>query len=327
MDPPRQLEVVLVTEGNTALEIALSTGQANAIATVRTIEPSAINSPETLQLAESGNIDLFIFDQCAPEKLPQANTMFLGSIPPDQRWQASDTTGPLFIIDSNRSHPMLQYVDMGTVRIVEGRALTMPQGAVELIRTDAGILAGVAPRDAFQDAVLGMALTKRTADGSSHNTDWPIKRSFPVFLLNALEYLGGAVSSAGSKTIQPGQPAVLSLANRFDKIEIEQPDGKKIAINRTGQPQVIFTQTDDLGFYEAKPADTDRLLQMFTVNLFSEQESDIVPALEVKIGGEEIQARVAQSEIVRVEYWRWLLALALVILSLEWYLFNRRVAV
>ncbi len=327
LDPPRQLEVVLVTEGNTALEIALSTGQASAIATVRTIEPTEVNAPATLQLAESGNIDLFIYDQCAPEKLPQSNTMFLGSLPPDQRWQASELKGPLFIIDSNRSHPMLQYVDMGTVRIVEGSALTMPPGAVELIRSDAGILAGVAPRDAYQDAVLGMSLTKRTAEGSSPNTDWPIKRSFPVFLLNALEYLGGAVSSAGSRTIQPGQPAVLSLANRFDKIQIEQPDGKKVSVDRTGQPQVIFTQTEELGFYEAKPTETDRLLQMFTVNLFSEQESKLEPPLEVQIGGEAIEARGQQVAIVRVEYWRWLLALALLILSLEWYLYNRRVAV
>jgi hypothetical protein len=327
LDPPRQLDVVLVTEGNTALETALSTGQASAIARVRTISPASLASADMRQLADSGSIDLFIYDQCAPDRMPQANTLFLGSIPPGDRWQASEATGPLFVIDTSRTHPMLQYVDMGAVRIVEGRALTLPQGGVELVRTDAGILAGVAPRDAYQDAVLGMALSKRTADGSSPNTDWPIKRSFPVFLLNSLEYLGGALSSAGSKSIRPGQPAVLSLASRFDKIEIEQPSGQKIPVDRTGQPQVIFTQTDEPGFYGARPVEQDRLLQMFTVNLFSEQESNITPVSEIQLGGEKVAARASRTEITRFEYWRWLLAVALVLLSVEWYLYNRRVAV
>ncbi len=327
LDPPRQLEVVLVTEGNSALESALATEQAQAIASVRLIGPTDLATPEVQQLADSGSVDLFIYDQCAPEKMPEANTMFLGSLPPGDAWQASEPAGPLFVINTNRSHPMLQYVDMGTVRIVEGRALEMPVGGTELLRTDTGILMAVAPREAYQDAVLGMGLAKRTDEGVAPNTDWPIKRSFPVFLLNSLEYLGGAVSTAGSKTIQPGQPAVLNLANRFDQVEVADPAGKKVTIDRTGQPQLVFTQTEELGFYQARPSQSERLLQMFTVNLFSEQESDIVPAVEVQIGAQEVVANPERKDIVRIEYWRWLLALALLVLSVEWYLYNRRVAV
>ncbi len=269
LDPPRQLEVVLVTEGNVALETALKTEYAQSLATLRTVDPASLNTPESIQLADSGDIDLFIYDQCAPAKLPESNTLFIGALPPDERWKGSELQGPLFIIDSNKAHPMLQYVDLGTVRIVEGQSLTLPDGGTELVRTDAGILAGVAPREGYQDAVLAMALSKRGTDGSTPNTDWPIKRSFPVFLLNSLEYLGGAVSSAGAKTIKPGQPAVLNLATRFDKVEIEPPSGKKVEMDRSGQPQLIYTQTDELGFYQARPANVDRLLQLFTVNLFS----------------------------------------------------------
>jgi hypothetical protein len=47
----------------------------------------------------------------------------------------------------------------------------------------------------------------------------------------------------------------------------------------------------------------------------------------VQIGSQAVAAQGAQSEIVRVEYWRWLLGLALVVLSVEWYLYNRRVAI
>ncbi len=327
LDPPRQLEVVLATTGNAALEAALATEQAQTLASIRLIDPASLNVPEVRELAQGGSIDLFIYDQCSPEEMPESNTMFIGALPPGELWKASPTTGPLFVIDTNRSHPMMQYVDMGAVNIVEGQALELPSGATELIRTDAGILMAVGPRGAYQDAVIGMPLAKRTDDGVLPNTDWPIKRSFPVFLLNALEYLGGAVSTAGSKTIKPGEPVTLSLATRFDAVDIIDPSGKKSAIERNGQPQLIYTQTDQFGFYEARPADSDRLLQLFTANLFSEQESDIVPALEVQIGAQSVAANSAQTEIIRIEYWRWLLALALVILTIEWYLYNRRVAV
>ncbi len=327
IDPPKQLEVVLVTEGNSALELALTTGQAKSLANVRTFSPESMVADDFKQLAQSGSIDLFIYDQCSPESMPDSNTLFFGSLPPGDTWSATGPTGPLFVIDTNRAHPMLQYVDMGTVQMVEGLAITMPKGATELIRTDAGILAGVAPREAYQDAVMGLALTKRSEGNSSPNTDWPIKRSFPVFLLNSLEYLGGAVSTAGAKTVKPGQPAILSIANRYDKIEISQPDGSKVPVDRTGQTQIVFTQTETPGFYVAKPLASDTALQLFSVNLFSEAESNIKVAPEVQIGAQAVVASNQQTELVRVEYWRWLLVIALGLLSMEWYLYNRRVAV
>jgi hypothetical protein len=327
LDPPRQLEVVLVTAGNTALEAALATPQSQALASIRLLDNADLGSPEYIRLAESGTIDLFIYDQCAPDKLPLANTLFLGALPPGESWTAGPTVGPLFVIDSNRSHPMLQYVDMGTVRIVEGQALNLPTGGTELIRTNEGILMAVAPREAFQDAVLAMPLFRPDAAKGTPNTDWPIKRSFPVFVFNSLEFLGGAVSSAGSKNVKPGQNIPLTLANRFDRVVVERPGSPQVDVDRSGQPQVIFTQTDKAGVYRVKPSGSDRVLQLFTVNLFSEAESDIIPRPDITIGAKQIVASGQTQQSTRFEAWRWLLGLALVLLSVEWYLYNRRVAV
>lgn len=327
LDPARQLEVVLVTMGNNALEAALATEQAGLLATVRPLSPDALSGQEYRQLAAAGTVDLFIFDQCAPEQMPLSNTLFIGSTPPGDAWKLAAPAGPLFVIDTNRAHPLMQYVDMGTVRIVEGQALTLPAGGTELLRTNEGIMLGVAPREAYQDAVLGIPLFRLAEDGVAANTNWPIKSSFPVFVYNALEYLGGAVGTAGSKTIKPGQNVALGLANRYDKVQIVSPTGKSTVVERQGGPQIIFTQTDQLGFYQTRPVNSDRLLQLFTVNLFSERESDILPTEEIKIGMQDVTATGKQNEIVRIEAWRWLLAAALVILTVEWYLYNRRVAV
>jgi hypothetical protein len=327
LDPPRQLEVVLVSDGNPAIEAALATEQAESLAALRIIEPAMLDTPDIQQLAAAGQIDLFIYDQCAPQTMPNANTLFIGAVPTVGEWKATPTSGPLFIIDTNRAHPIMQYVDMGTVRIVAGQALELPSGGAELLRTETGILMGVAPREAYQDAVLAMPLLQRTEEGLLPNTDWPIKRSFPVFVLNALEYLGGAVASASAKTIKPGQPAVFNLANRYDQIRVTGPAGLNQLLDRAGQPQLIYTQTDEVGFYAAKPNQGERLLQLFTVNLFSERESNIAAAPEVAIGAATVTANQNQQDIVRVELWRWLLAVALLVLSAEWYLYTRRVAV
>ncbi len=203
----------------------------------------------------------------------------------------------------------------------------MPEGGTELVRTDAGILAGVAPREGFQDAVLAMSLAKKTADGTVPQYRLAHQTQLSCVHSEFVGVPGRRCSSAGSKTVKPGQPALLNLATRFSEIEVTPPRGKSIEINREAQPQLIFTQTDELGFYEARPAKMDRVLQLFTVNLFSEQESNIKAAGEVQIGTQEVAAKSNQTEVVRIEYWRWLLGLSLILLTVEWYLYNRRVAI
>lgn len=326
LDPPRQLQVVLVTAGNTPLTTALSTTQAQTVASVSTVTPEELDSPDVKKMAESGKIDLFIFDRCAPKTMPQANTLFMGSVPPLEGWQAAPPKGPVFIIDVNRQHPIMQYVDMGAVRIVKASVLTAPQGSTTLMRSDGGVFMAVAPRDAFQDAVVGMGLVHEEEGETKPNTQWHILPSFPVFLLNSLEYLGGSVSTAGSRTVQPGEPAVLSLASRFDKVKIVSPDKKEETIDRSGAPQLIYNRTDDFGFYRVEPTDSDKTLQLFTVNLFSERESRLSTPEDIVLGEEKVGAIKAE-ETVRREYWRWLLALAVLVLTAEWIMYTRRIAV
>ena len=177
----------------------------------------------------------------------------------------------------------MQYVDLAALLIAEGFSLEIPAGGTELVRTDAGILMAVAPRDAYQDAVVGMNLLQ-------NNTNWPNRRSFPIFLLNSLEFLGGTTATSGARTFRPGNQATMNVASRFNRVNVETPSGKNVTLSRDGQPQIVFSQTDDLGTYIVKDSDQNRTLQMFTVNLFSEQESNLAPAQQVTIGLQAVEA-------------------------------------
>ncbi|MBX3422095.1 MAG: BatA and WFA domain-containing protein [Pirellulaceae bacterium] len=320
LTPARQLEVVLVSNGNTALRAALATPLAMAAAHVREIRPDELDNEEMQRLSASGNVDLFIYDNCAPTTMPEANTLFLGTCPPGSDWKASEPQGPIFVIDVNRGHPLLQYVDLSALLIAEGISFQLPVGAAELARSDDGVLMAVAPRDAFQDAVVGLKLQQ-------NNTNWVNRRSFPIFVLNCLDYLGGAASSAGAKSFRPGQQAVMHLSSRFDQLTIEDPSGKQTPIGRNSSAQIAYSNTDTLGIYRVQSTAPERTLQMFSVNLFSDTESNIQPAADIRIGLQEVETRTAAATVVRAEYWRWLLAAGLIILLLEWYLYTRRIAV
>lgn len=319
LTPRRQLEVVVATKGNTALMAALTTPQATKWSTVRAVSPEELTTEQMLNLAASGSIDLFIYDDCSPPSMPQSNTLFIGALPPLEQWQASEPSGPLFVIDYQRDHPMLQYVDLASLLIAEGFSLQPPEGAFELVRSDTGILMAVSPRNAFQDAVVGMSLVQ-------NNTNWPNRRSFPIFVLNALEFLGGSSTSSGARTVRPGQPATIDVASRFDRLLVKTPSGSQAQLQRDGQPQLVFAQTEELGFYEVYDSGQNRLLQTFTSNLFSEQESNLLPAQEVTIGLETVAGDSAEQQIVRTEYWRWILVLTLAVLLVEWFLYAKRIS-
>jgi len=290
LSPARELEVMVVTRGNVPLLAGLKTPQAIAMASVRVIAPEELESDAIQELAASGAVDLFIFDSCAPLAIPEANTLFIGASPPGETWKATEPSGPLFVIDVQRSHPLLQYVDLSALLIAEGFSVQMPSGGTELVRTDAGVLMAVAPRDAYQDAVVGMSLQQ-------NNTNWTNRRSFPIFLLNSLEYLGGAIATSGARTFRPGTQAVMNVASRFNTVSVKTPAGITSTLNRDGQPQIVFSQTDDLGTYV------------------------------VNESNQAVEASASQARFFRTEYWRWLLMLALVVLAVEWYLYTRRVAV
>ena len=120
------------------------------------------------------------------------------------------------IIDWDRSHPLLASVELGNVDIADSMVLHPPPGATVLIDSTAGPIAAVAPRDAYQDAVLGFEIVGQAKDGSKTvNTNWPRRLSFPTFCLNVLEYLGGNSQDSQMASTRPGRPVELRAAGNM----------------------------------------------------------------------------------------------------------------
>lgn len=322
---PRPAKVLVVTPGNDALELALRTDEAQKIADVAFAEPPELDKQGYQEQAAEGAYDLIIYDQCAPKQMPACNTLFIGRLPP-QGWTAKGPKqGPPVVIDTDQVHPLTQLVTMGSVRIVEGTPLGGPPGTITLIDADIGALYAVGPRAGYEDAVLGFDIISYTADGTrEQNTDWTVRRSFPVFVMNAVKYLGGVRSSLAAPNIKPGQPAILRTVVPVATVMVQSPRGDRFEVPREAQNAYIFGRTEELGVYNVREGSGQKVSQQFAVNLFDTRESDLSSPETVPLGHEEVKAARGR-QAARQELWKWLLLGAIGILIFEWYVYNRRV--
>ena len=334
--------VLLVTPGNTTLEAALATKRGNRLAKIEKVAPEVLKTPEFLQQAQTELYDLIIFDQCVPEAMPQANTLFVGRLPPLPDWQKK-ATGKLVaapqIIDWERGHPLLSLLELGNVQIADSLLSRPPLGGRVLINSTEGPLFAISPRDRYEDAVLGFEIVGTEADGSrTFNTDWPRKLSFPSFWLNVLGYFAGGEGDAGAHN-RPDRLVEVRVDNEAKSVEIELPDGQRRAVTLEQPGRLALHETGQLGVYQIREkglGEKSQVETQFAVNLFTREESDLRLRVRqdskeglnvvdsLSIGYVDVAAQSPTSP-VRRELWKPLLVGALVVLMIEWYIYNRRV--
>ncbi len=330
---PRKARVLVISEGNRYLNDTWKTPLAEQRAEVTMITPDAAKAEGSTRAVAAGNYDLVIYDGTRPDQPPEANALYFGAFPPGPAFEKPKDLDQPAILDWNVAHPLMQYVrDLSTIRILKAQTVDPPPGSTTLIETNGGPIAFVTPRSGFVDAVIGFPLMVNR----EFNTDWPLKVSFPLFLANALEVMGNARESLGEETHAPGLPVTLRVESLGDSIEVADPSGKNLTVKRSPQGSFIYQNADVTGLYNASWPNQGRL--PFAVNLFDIRESDLSvrglapdgapEALEesykIKIGYNPVQG--TQKTVSARNDWWWLLAtFALIVVLLEWYIYNRRV--
>lgn len=341
---PRRAKILVVTPRNDALELVLTTTESRKVADVTFQKPDVLppktpgaplnETQKAYQTAAlSGAYDLIIYDQCSPDAMPQANTIFIGQVPPAEGWTAGPKQAKPLIIDVDRTHPLMQLVGMDNVDIVEGFRVTGPSGSISLVdaalgpQTESAPIFVIGPRQGYEDAVMGFELFGFDTKGDYYvNTNWMTRLSFPLFMKNVIEYLGGSRGALETQSIQPGETVTLRTETPIPKAYIRRPNGRTVELVREGKNAFTFSDADQVGFYEMRlKADDKEPIQRFAVNLFDARESNLVPEPELKITkNEKVKGRAAW-EPARREVWKWILVVALGVLLFEWYVYNKRV--
>ena len=333
---PRKADVLLVTAGNRYLADTLQTPTAVERAEVTVATPEQAKADPIARDVKAGRYDLVIYDHTRPDAAPEANALYFGAMPPGP---AYDKTRPLehpVILDWDSAHPLLRYVrDLSTVAIAKATGVDPPPGSSVLIESNLGSLAFVVPREGFSDVVVGFPLL----EGDTFNTTWFKNISFPLFLFNCLQVLGDTRESAEDETHLPGKTVFLRPDAGVKSVQVEGPGGTALgSLERSSRGRFAFTAADRTGLYHARWGPSGRLA--FAVNPFDPREANIAPrglvpadvppdkadAYKIKIGYNPVAGTKAV-RAVRKDWWVPFAVAALIVVLVEWYIYNRRVYV
>jgi len=326
IQPPRRGRVLFVSPGSKEWEKALRTGEAGKVGNVTRQGPQYLLTDEYQRHADAGEWDLIIYDRCTPKKMPRANTFWIGRIPPDEQWKKGERVEVPTIIDTERTHPLMQKIEVGDFIIAEAALLKPPPGGVSLFDAAEGSIFAVAPRESFQDAVLGFEFDGVNAKGEPvNNTNWPLRSSFPLFVHELLLFLGSGITVGEADVLRPGRAAELKSMTAGVTAQVRTPGGRTVSLPVSGET-LSFTGTDEVGVYEVQQGPGP--VRQFAVNLFSPAESEVRTRPEQRFHAGDATISPGENwETVRVSIFKALLLLALAVLMVEWYIYNRRVYV
>jgi hypothetical protein len=324
LNPPRLATVLVVSDYDFYLRLALTTPQMSKVAKIQFENRDYIKDKEYQDRAALGFYDLVIFDQCSPEKMPLANTITWGAIPRLDTWKTVENLETTPIADAENSHPLMFAVQMGDVNILAGQTLEGPPGSISLVDAAQGSVMMIAPRGGFEDLVIGFPLVTYANDDIKINTDWFKKASFPLFMQNVITVLGGSARFNATQANAPGEAVSIRPLLPYSAINVTSPAGQTTQLRPRNDNSFVYSQTEKSGVYEVREPDANELDQLFAVNLLDRTESNLAVREDLKLGYEEIGGTTEVAP-ARKDYWTWLVLVALIVISVEWYIYNRRV--
>ena len=275
--PPEDLSVLLVTEGNFFLELAMkSLGLKNP----QQMLPAAYENTKP-----DGKFNVIIFDRYQPKFEPKVgNFVYFGATPPDSKIKGEP---PVYVpqprakqkvsgvIDWKRDHPVLRNLPMGNHAFADPIKLTVPPEAEVLMEGANGPLM-VLYRDKFQTHfVMAFDIIDST---------WPLKASFPNFMVNLMQFL--AVGS--EMDVRPQyEPGATPRIQREHLQAAAGADVKSIRLNGPmGSKELMVPATSDfalppldrVGVYSTSPAIPP--YEHIAVNLLDYNESNLMPVTQ-----------------------------------------------
>ena len=199
---PKQLAVLLVTDGNYFLERLMSNLD---------LKSPDIMQPASYEQKQPGNYDVIIFDRYTPKWLPEAgNFIYVDSVPPHTDGPGQKVTvekdadgNPALVddegvLDWNRDHPILKDLAMNRLYIEHALKLQVPADAqvlVDGLKVPLIVLAHDAKRT---NLILGF---------DPNDGNWPLEYSYPMFWHHALQFLAVGSDMDVRQSYEPGRLA------------------------------------------------------------------------------------------------------------------------
>lgn len=321
--PPKQLDVLLVTDGNYFLERAIKSME---------LQSPDIVQPATYEEKKPTKYDVILFDRYAPTFLPDAgNFIYIGCAPPptagpgQKITAANDASGnPVLledqgILDWQRDNPIVKDLALNQLYVSPSLKLNVPLEAVTLIDGLKGPLVALAHDGKRTNLVIGFDVLQ---------SNWPFMPSFPMFFHHALEYLAIGSDMDVRQSFAPGASPVIprsilqKLGPDLHTIKLIGPERTQtLKIPDTGD--FALPPLDHVGVYETEPAVPQ--FEKLAVNMLDSNESNTLP-VATPPGESAASVENVKDQKARREWWWYLVAfVGLPLLFVEWWVYTRRV--
>ncbi|MGC9064145.1 MAG: vWA domain-containing protein [bacterium] len=292
--PKLKPSVLIVTPGNPYLETSIALSDIGMVDKVERFDPSA-----------ASRYDIIIFDGTSPDQVPPGNYLFIGKVPENLPLRIVETKEDLTVLNVNTLHPVMRFVDLEGIQIRRGVIFDASEGE-DLISTPDGALAW--SDDGFLGRIIALGFYPE-------ESSFVERSSFPVFIKNAITWLGENPSPTLLKT---GEPFKLRTSEVNELVSIVTPSDI-LKRSSDDKRRLIFNETYRVGIYsiKSKIGSID-----VSVNLCSSSESDISQKVsEREFKGEVIPEEGGKSQL---NLWYIFGLGALMALFTEGYLFYGR---
>jgi hypothetical protein len=293
------LRVLLLTPGNFYLESVLQ-----ALPGVELFKSASAPAADIAQLARSH--DVVVFDGIPVPRLPPGNFFLVNTVAaglPFTDTGRAARPGPL---RRGRS-ALVRDVDLAAVRIDEARSVVTeaPSKALQRLFWSAETdLALALLEDDVKLVYLGFDLAR---------SNFPLQAAFPMFMSQSLEWLRPRGDGLLSAHVAAGSTRAINVPADESRVIVRGPSGA-VQTLEAKDGTAHFEGTAEAGIYRYAIGDTERT---FAVSLTDARESEVNG--QWRPGERVVEARPAGGGgQTLVPLWPWLLALALVLLALEW---------
>jgi hypothetical protein len=307
----RRARVQMVTSGNMFLEAALLLDE---YLDVKTVDPS--------RYPAQGVFDVTIFDGVAPTVAPGSGSLlYLNPTGTNVPFEVGkevlddDKNYHLGFDELDAKNPLLRYTAMSDVNIARAHVLKGAKEDKVVARSYKGPLLIQGRRAGVKFVALGFDVRE---------SDLPLRVAWPLFLLNTInDFVEEDTSYISS--FRTGTVWNIPAASGAETATLELPGGEKRVVPVKDGRAVFLGQ--QAGFYKISTGASAEETSMFAANLSDPQESAIRPAEKLTVDGRAAGA-VGEFKIgVRREMWIYLLVAVLLVTTLEWLTYHRRITV
>jgi hypothetical protein len=308
----RRARIQVVTTGNMFLEAALLLDE---YLDVTQVDPA--------HYPAKGSFDVTIFDNVTPNVSPASGSLLYlnptGANVPFEVGKLIEDDDPNYRLgfdELDQKHPILRYTSLSDVNMARAHVLKGEKEDKVIGKSHKGAILLQGRRAGVKFVALGFDIRE---------SDLPLRIAWPLLLLNTInDFVEEDVSYISS--FRTGTVWHIPAASSVDTATLHLPGGGTQLVPVKDGRAIFLGQ--DAGFYKLTLGQGGaEETHMFAANLSDVAESSIQPQPEIKVGT-QAAGPVGRFEVgVRRELWVYLLAAVLIVTTIEWLTYHRRVTV